>query len=209
MAGYYGQTYETMVNYFNTKGWQLKQIQGQPALRLEIDEAGNSRRCLAIAYDHPKQMIFYSIIPVQVQEDDIELQISELLHRINCGILIGNFTIDWFSGVIHCRTSVRVRSAIELNSALIEPVVNNNLALVSKYFPAILAVNEEEMSPTEALARLEPKISASNTITSPSSPNKRQAFEEIVNYLNKNSEEWDYYFNKNREWKYSQIEDRS
>jgi hypothetical protein len=193
----HGKAYEAMVEYFSTQGWQFTELERQPALRLNVDSKGIERKCLAIAEGSSKyssKMTFYSVISVQVEEDDIELQVSELLHRINYGISMGNFTIDWFSGVVHSRTSVRV-SAIELSSALIEPVVNNNLALVSKYFPAILAVNEEEMLPTEALARLEPKSPESATIASPSSPNGGKAFEEMVSYFTKY-------------WKCSQVEDK-
>jgi hypothetical protein len=195
MAGY-GKTYEAMVDYFNMQGWQFTELERQPILKLNADAIGIKRKCFAIAKEDAlyRKIIFYSVIPVQVEEDDIELQVSELLHRINYRISMGNFAIDWFSGVVHCRTNIEVKK-IALNSTLIEPVVNNNLALVSKYFPAILAVNEEEMLPTEALARLEPKSPESATIASPSSPNGGKAFEEMVSYFTEY-------------WKYSQVEDK-
>jgi hypothetical protein len=80
--------------------------------------------------------------------------ITEFLTRANSGLLIGNFEINLDDGEICYKTSLDVSDA-ELSPALVKNVVYMNVLMMDRYLPGIMAVLYGEVSPAEALARIE------------------------------------------------------
>ena len=69
-------------------------------------------------------------------------------------MIIGNFELDFKSGDIRYKTSIDVEG-FQLNSLLIKPVVYHNVMTMDKYLSGILAILEDNLSPQQAITKIE------------------------------------------------------
>ncbi len=97
--------------------------------------------------------LFYSYCPVKAPENKRPI-LGDFLTRANYGLFIGNFEMDYNDGETRYKTSIDVEDD-ELSPALIKRLVYNNLAVMDKYLPGIMAVIYGGASPTEAIAQVE------------------------------------------------------
>jgi hypothetical protein len=148
-----GQILETAAEYLAEQGWSFARLEGRPTLQLKFTGANGEWLCYAQAREAERQLLFYSVFPTNAPEER-RAALAELLTRANFGLYLGNFEMDWDDGEIRFKTSVAVESA-ELTPALVKQVVEPNLRITNKYFPAIRAVAEGESSPIEAIATAE------------------------------------------------------
>ena len=79
---------------------------------------------------------------------------AELLIRINFGMLVGSFEMDFEDGQINFKTSHPFPKG-QLDAKLLKRVVGFNLDCMDKYLPAIMSVIYAGTSPAKALAALE------------------------------------------------------
>lgn len=95
----------------------------------------------------------YSQAPWSAPEE-VRMAMAELLVRINYGIAIGNFEMDFSDGEIRFKTSLDVAGG-HLGHAMFEALLDSNLAAMDAYLPAIEAVRDSRMTPAEAVASVE------------------------------------------------------
>ncbi len=95
----------------------------------------------------------YSQAPWSTPEG-VRIAMAELLVRINYGIAIGNFEMDFSDGEIRFKTSLDVAGG-HLSRAMFEALLESNLAAMDVYLPAIEAVRDSRMTPAEAVASVE------------------------------------------------------
>ncbi len=69
-------------------------------------------------------------------------------------MIIGNFELDFTDGEIRYKTSIDVEGD-RLTSALIRQLVYANVTMMDEYLPGIKAVVEGELSPEDAIAKIE------------------------------------------------------
>ncbi|HEY9605649.1 MAG TPA: YbjN domain-containing protein, partial [Allocoleopsis sp.] len=79
---------------------------------------------------------------------------AEFLMRVNYGLILGNFELDFGSGQIYYKTTICTND-IHLNSALIERGVYANVWTMDKYLPGIMKVIYADVPAAEALAQIE------------------------------------------------------
>jgi hypothetical protein len=79
---------------------------------------------------------------------------AEFLTRANCGLVVGNFELDFEDGAIRYKTSIDVEDT-QLNAALIRHLVYVNVLTMDKYLPSLAALIYTDVSAAEAMAQVE------------------------------------------------------
>jgi hypothetical protein len=79
---------------------------------------------------------------------------AELVTRINYGLQLGGFEMDFSDGEIRYRTSLDV-SGGELASEMVESVISATIGTVDRYYPAIMSFLWSDMDPEDAVAMIE------------------------------------------------------
>ena len=120
----------------------------QAAIRLPFTGSSGSWLCVARAREQQQQFVFYSIAPVEIQRD-LRGAAGEFFHRVNFGMIFGNFEFDTDDGEVRFKTVIDCQDTV-LTDELMKPVVIGNVSTMNKYLPAIRAVNEG-MSPIAAV----------------------------------------------------------
>ncbi|NEO56924.1 MAG: YbjN domain-containing protein [Okeania sp. SIO3B5] len=143
----------TIIAYFTKDDWTFTKLQGQSVLQMAYQGKNGLWNCYAQARETEEQFVFYSIYPELVSEEK-RLAIAELLTRINYGLIIGNFEMDFNDGEIRYKTSIAVEGNI-LNYQVIKRLVYANVTIIDYYLPSIRAVMNENISPEEAIALIE------------------------------------------------------
>lgn len=148
-----GNIFEAIINFFTADDWPFVQVPGQPALQIAFQGENGKWTCYARARVEQQQFVFYSMCPVNAAESK-RSAIAEFLTRANCGIIIGNFELDFTDGEISYKTSIDVEGD-RLSFALIQQVVYANVTMMDEYLPGIMSVIYGNLSPEEAIAQLE------------------------------------------------------
>ncbi|MEH2228702.1 MAG: YbjN domain-containing protein [Nostoc sp.] len=145
--------FEEVVNFFKANDWPFIQLPGQTALQIAFQGENGQWTCYARVRTEQQQFVFYSISPVNAPEDK-RLAIAEFITRANSGMIIGNFELDFADGEISYKTSIDVEGD-RLSSALIQRVVYANVTMMDEYLPGIMSVIYSNVSPEEAIAKIE------------------------------------------------------
>ncbi|NES67194.1 MAG: YbjN domain-containing protein [Okeania sp. SIO2D1] len=145
----------TIIAYFTKDDWTFTKLQGQSVLQMAYQGQNGLWNCYAQARETEEQFVFYSIYPELVSEEK-RLAMAELLTRINYGLIIGNFEMDFNDGEIRYKTSIGVEGNI-LTHQIIKRLVYANVAIIDYYLPGIRAVMDGNISPEEAIALIESK----------------------------------------------------
>ncbi|PHM08985.1 YbjN domain-containing protein [Nostoc sp. 'Peltigera malacea cyanobiont' DB3992] len=148
-----GSIFEAIINFFQADNWPFVQLPGQPALQIPFQGENGKWNCYARARSEQNQFVFYSICPVNVPENK-RLAVAEFLTRANSGMIIGNFELDFTDGEISYKTSIDVEGD-RLSFALIQRVVYANVTMMDEYLPGIMSVIYGNVSPEEAIAKIE------------------------------------------------------
>lgn len=142
-----------LIDFFQADGWTVTQADDAPILQLEFEGDNGAWTCYAEAWEEPEQVAFYSVCPVSVPERQ-RSAVGELVCRANAGLVIGNFELDFDDGEIRYKTSLDLQG-VALNPTVIARLVYGNVMTLDEYLPAFSAVLDDEISPVEALARIE------------------------------------------------------
>ena len=79
---------------------------------------------------------------------------AELVTRINYGLQLGSFEIDFSDGEIRYRLGLDV-SGGELTSEMVESAISAIIGTVDRYHPAIMSFLWSDMAPEDAVAMIE------------------------------------------------------
>lgn len=116
-------------------------------------DSGLSWTCVAYPVEDARQAVFFSVAPEDVP-DRARGRVSEYLTRVNYGLMLGNFEMDWADGEVRCRTSIPVGEGAQVEDSL-ESIVTANVALMRRYLPGLRDVVAGEAEPSAAVARAE------------------------------------------------------
>ena len=79
---------------------------------------------------------------------------AELITRINYGLRLGNFEMDFADGEIRYRAGIDVADG-ELTAEMVDAVIGATAGTVDRYFPAIMSFLWSDMAPEDAVAMIE------------------------------------------------------
>ena len=143
----------TVIDFFTKDDWTFTKLQGQSVLQMAYRGENGLWNCYAQSRETEEQFAFYSIYPELISEDK-RLAMAELLTRLNYGLVIGNFEMDFNDGEVRYKTSLGVEGNV-LTSQVIRRLVYANVTIMDHYLPSIQAVMEGKESPEGAIAQIE------------------------------------------------------
>ncbi len=91
--------------------------------------------CMVRCFDETSRLLVYSLYPEQVPEN-LRPRLSELICRINYGLIMGNFEMDWEDGELRYKTSMDIEG-LELNSTILRNLVYGNFHSFDLYLKAL------------------------------------------------------------------------
>ncbi len=91
--------------------------------------------CMVRCFENTSRVLVYSLYPDQVPEH-LRSRMSELICRINYGLILGNFEMDWDDGELRYKTSIDVEG-FGLNSTILRNLVYGNFHSFDLYFNAL------------------------------------------------------------------------
>lgn len=148
-----GEILDAAVSFFTEDGWSFTQLEEQIVLRTGFQGESGQWTCYAQAREEQRQFLFYSVCPVNAPEDK-KVAVAEFLTRVNYGMLIGNFELDFDDGGIRYKTSIDVEGD-RLTPALVQQLVYTNVLMMDHYLPGVMIVIYGNVAPAEALAKVE------------------------------------------------------
>lgn len=74
-------------------------------VRFEYASPTGAWTTYAVAFEEERQLAVYGVVPVPADPPQLPA-LAELITRINFGLVIGNFELDYDGGEIRCKTSV-------------------------------------------------------------------------------------------------------
>src|SRR5450759_4526798 len=162
-----GKIYDAMANFFKKDDWPATQVEGQTAMSMNFQGQNGRWGCLGRVDEDKQLVLFYSYCPIKAPEDKRPI-LADFLTRANYGLYVGNFELDYNDGEIRYKTSIDVegnksieeeapadsaptngaksaeavteQSYVELSFALMKRLVYNNVGVMDKYMPGIMAV---------------------------------------------------------------------
>lgn len=147
------QLFETMVNFFTTDEWPFVRFDNRPALRLGFTGDNGNWLCYADAREETGYFLFFSVCPVNVPPAK-RTAMAEFICRANYGLPIGNFEMDVDDGEVRFKTGIDTEDT-QLTDPIIRNLVYANVLAMDRYLPGIMNVIYSEMSPAEAIERIE------------------------------------------------------
>lgn len=127
-----------IIDFFQSEAWSFIKGKDNSSLRLQYRGKNGQWKCIAVAKEKEREFIFYSLCPLTVSETQ-KLTVAELITRINYGLSVGNFDLDFATGTIRYKTSINVLGDY-LSYEIIGNLVKGNVAMMDKYLPDFLAI---------------------------------------------------------------------
>ena len=144
---------DAMVQFFTDEEWNFLPVQGQSILQMGFMGKNGSWACYAQALDEYQRFSYHSVMESNVPEDKRQA-VAEFLTRVNFGLFLGNFEMDFSDGELRYKTSIDVQDGA-LTQEMIRKLVYSNVMLMDKYLPGIMSVIYAGTSPEEAVARIQ------------------------------------------------------
>lgn len=147
------QMLKQVTSFFDEDGWDYQVSDELNILSMGFAGVNGKWLCYAQARETEEQFVFYSVLSVNAPEKRM-MKMAEFITRVNYGMVIGNFEMDFEDGEIRYKTSVDVEGT-ELSSAMIRQIVYANLVITDRYLPGIMLVLYSDQSPSDILETVE------------------------------------------------------
>ena len=150
-----GQILETVLKFFSDDEWPFSRLEERPILRTGFAGDNGEWTCYAQVQEEQERFIFYSVCPVKAPEEK-RPAMAEFLTRVNYGLVIGNFEMDFSDGEIRSKTSADFEGD-RASVAVIKNLVYANVLTMDLYLPGIMSVLYGDVSPAQAITQVEGK----------------------------------------------------
>jgi hypothetical protein len=148
-----GQIFDIMEDFFRRQGWNYEKMENMPILRMGMNGKNDKWVSYAQAREEQEQFVYYSVSPKNAPEEK-RAAVAEFLTRVNYGLVIGNWEMDYRDGEIRYKTSIDVEGD-GLSVPLVQNMVFLNLQMMDRCLPALMGVMYGHLSPEEAAAQIE------------------------------------------------------
>jgi len=165
---------EKVLELFRAKEWSYELDEENHLVRSGINGDNGQWRIIVSPSDEDEVCLMLSIFPQRCPEHR-RAACARLLARINFGMLVGSFEMDFEDGQINFKTSYPFPKG-QLDAELLKRVVGFNLDCMDKYLPAIMSVIYSGASPAKALAALEREQKAKATKRACKPPGRHRRF---------------------------------
>lgn len=134
--------------FFAERQWSHVLIDRPRAVEVSHDWCAVPFKSRALAKGGGPIFVYYSLCPERAP-DARRTAVADYLVRVNSGLLIGGFEMDWDTGEIRFRTSIDLRGEA-MTDALMSGVVYPNHQAMIDYLPPLVDVVRGELEPAEA-----------------------------------------------------------
>ena len=141
--------FEVLADYLKQNNWTVEPVSGKVALRGHEDTGLCSLTYYFQLFESHNQFVFY-ISPDLELEAEFLPAATEYITRVNCGMRIGNFEIDYAALRVSFRSSVDY-TKVGLTPGLIEGVIQPAMAAFREFFPGLAPVISGILTPLQAL----------------------------------------------------------
>lgn len=148
-----GQIFNAIIAFFEEDDWDFHWLEGTSILSVGFTGKNGKWVCYAQAREEQEQFVFYSVCPINTPEDRRQA-VAEFITRVNYGMIIGNFELDYDDGEIRYKTSIDVEGD-GLTPALIKQMVYANVIITDKYLPGIMRVIYANSAPLDEIRLIE------------------------------------------------------
>ena len=148
-----GKIYKTMIDFFEDDEWHFQRMDNAPVLSMEFSGKNGRWVCFAQAREEQHQFVFYSILPINAPNEQISA-VAEFITRVNYGMIIGNFELDYGDGEIRYKTSIDVEGD-DLSFPLMKQIVYSNVVIMDRYLSGLMRVMYGDAQPAEEVERIE------------------------------------------------------
>jgi len=146
--------FEQMLEFLSAEGFDYERHDQEHAVRIEHQGSDIEWACIAQAWEDSRVFAFYSVSPLRPTPAHLA-RTSELIHRINVGMLAGNFELDLDDGEVRLKTMVGFGPGGAWSDELARVVVYTNLAAMNHYIVSLLSVITGAADPQQSLAKIE------------------------------------------------------
>lgn len=136
------------IDYFNENEWKYDFDKEKGIIQTGVMFDGKLKKCILLIDINESDIVTYGLIDVKSDEEN-KVKMSELLHRINYGLVYGNFEFNYESGDIRFKNSMECKD-IELSQAMIDRMITYPVAILGKFGDALLKVLFGLETPKEA-----------------------------------------------------------
>lgn len=128
---------ETVLAFLANAGWEPERHPERAAYAVQIaGDHGQFRLYIEILEDR-NQIVCYAVLPTLCPEDR-RLRLAEVLGRINFGLIVGCFEMDWSDGEIRFRTALDADN-LQLTPEACKGLVFPCVLALDRYIPALMA----------------------------------------------------------------------
>ena len=146
-----GTLMNQLAGFLQAEEWQYHVVDGEPLLHLGFSGANGRWYCFAQERREFNQLLFYSVLLPQTPPDRI-YAMAEFVSRVNYGLALGNFELDFDDGEVRFKTALDATDlADEVMDDHIRNLVYGNLLTVDHYHEGMVRVMETDVAP-EAVA---------------------------------------------------------
>jgi hypothetical protein len=170
------QIFNALVEFFEEDEWDFQWMEGMSVLTMSFSGKNGKWQCFAQAREQQQQFVFYSVLSVNVPKEK-RGRVAEFITRVNYGMVIGNFEMDFDDGEVRYKTSIDVEG-VELLPPMIRQVVYANLIITDRYLNSLMRVIYSDVEPEQAIAEGDAEAMASLE-------------EELAEYLESDDDDYD------------------
>ena len=142
--------FEQVTNFFDRQEWNSEILEGRTTLTMRVTMPAGTWDVFVDVRETESQLTIYSVAPFNVPKEKLA-DMAEFQARINYGLIIGNFEMDWDDGEIRFKTSLDFKND-RLSDTLLGQLFNANLRNMNLFFPGLEAVIDGIKSPQEIMA---------------------------------------------------------
>ena len=136
---------------FAEQKWGFSEVDGAPAIVSELSgPLGRWKLCVQVV-EEVELVIVYSICPLTIPEDR-RLAVADFLTRVNYGLTLGCFELDFSDGEVRCKAVLAIDTR-PVKALLVERLIRVSGRLMETFLPGIRAV-AYGTDPVEAADRL-------------------------------------------------------
>ena len=138
---------------FEERELEWQETTDDEVIRAEVIGENGTWAVFAVGREKDSRCTVYSQVPWNTPEP-LRLTMSEVITRINFGLPLGNFEMDFSDGEIRFKTSIDVTGE-RMTTSLFEDLFEPNITTIDLYLPALEAVRDGRMTPLEAVRMVE------------------------------------------------------
>lgn len=121
-------------------GWNIQEWKGM--IKIDADSSNGTWQTFCKILEDEKRFCYYSLCPVNVPVDKIPY-LAEVLTRINYGLKVGNFEMDYDTGEIHFKTYVDFYGEEDEKRAVTQCIYANTMTFDSYFSKILQAIHGE------------------------------------------------------------------